>query len=129
MVGQTRLQPRHDRSVIQGTKHPTTPHDQPPTSITATRKLLTPYDTARFGPRLCLWAWVLHPIRRQCTRSDRVQRPVRGAVPGMGVAARTMVELVTLKRCAISGSNALASKWRGALGSVIPTQVVHCLPR
>ena len=54
MVGQTRLQPRHDRSVIQGIKYPTTPHNQPPTSITATRKLLTPYDTARFGPRLCL---------------------------------------------------------------------------
>ena len=31
------------------------------------------------SPRLCLCAWVLHPIRRQCTRSDRVQRPVRGA--------------------------------------------------
>ena len=27
-------------------KHPTTPHDQPPNSITTTRKLLTPYDTA-----------------------------------------------------------------------------------
>ena len=39
MVGQTRLQPRHDCSVIQGTKHPTIPHDQPPTSITATRKI------------------------------------------------------------------------------------------
>ena len=25
MVGQTRLQPRHDCSVIQSTKHPTTP--------------------------------------------------------------------------------------------------------
>ena len=25
MVGQTRLQPRHDRSVIQGIKYPTTP--------------------------------------------------------------------------------------------------------
>ena len=25
MVGQTRLQPCHDRSVIQGTNHPTTP--------------------------------------------------------------------------------------------------------
>ena len=54
MVGQTRLQPRHDRSVIQSIKHPTTPHNQPPTSITATRKLLTSYETARFGPRLCL---------------------------------------------------------------------------
>lgn len=49
----------------------------------------------------------MHPIRRQCTRCDRVQRPVRGAVPGVGVAARTMVELVTPKHCAISGSNAL----------------------
>ena len=32
----------------------------------------------------------MHPIRRQCTRSDRVQRPVTGAEPGVGVAARTM---------------------------------------
>ena len=50
---------------------------------------------------------MVHPIRRRCTRSDRVQRPVTGAVPGVGVAARTMVELVTPKRCATSGSNAL----------------------
>ena len=42
------------------------------------------------SPGLCLWVWVVHPIRRQCTRSDRVQRPVTGAVPGVGVAARTM---------------------------------------
>ncbi|WP_291450031.1 hypothetical protein, partial [Actinomyces sp. ICM47] len=41
-----RLQPRHDRRAILNTQHPTTPHDQPPNSITATRKLLTPYDTA-----------------------------------------------------------------------------------
>ena len=59
------------------------------------------------SPRLCLCAWVLHPIRRRCTRSDRVQRPVTGAEPGVGVAARTMVGLVTPKHCAISGSNAL----------------------
>ena len=45
-LGQTRLQPRHDRRAILNTQHPTTPHDQPPNSITATRKLLTPYDTA-----------------------------------------------------------------------------------
>ena len=43
---QDHVHPRHDRHAIQGTKHPTTPHDQPPNSITATRKLLTPYDTA-----------------------------------------------------------------------------------
>lgn len=58
-------------------------------------------------PRLFLFVGALHPIRRQCTRSDRVQRPVRGAVPGVEVAARTMVELVTPKRCAIEGSSAL----------------------
>ena len=40
------MKSRHNRRTIQGTKHPTTPHDQPPNSITATRKLLTPYDTA-----------------------------------------------------------------------------------
>ena len=45
-LGQARIHPRHDRRTIQGSKHPTTPHDQPPNSITATRKLLTPYDTA-----------------------------------------------------------------------------------
>lgn len=45
-LGQAHIHPRHDRRTIQGTKHQTTPHDQPPNSITATRKLLTPYDTA-----------------------------------------------------------------------------------
>ena len=45
-LGQTRIHPRHDRRTILDSKHPTTPHDQPPNSITATRKLLTPYDTA-----------------------------------------------------------------------------------
>ena len=53
------------------------------------------------SPRLCLCAWVLHPIRRRCTRSDRVQRPARGVMPSVGVAVRTVVELVTPKRCAI----------------------------
>ena len=42
---------RHDRRAIPGTKHPTTPHDQPPNSITTTRKLLTPYDTASIRER------------------------------------------------------------------------------
>ena len=45
-LGQARIHPRHDRRTILDSKHPTTPHDQPPNSITATRKLLTPYDTA-----------------------------------------------------------------------------------
>ena len=36
-----------------------------------------------------------------------MQCRVTGAVPGVGVAARTMVELVTPKRRAISGSVAL----------------------
>ena len=45
-LGQAHIHPRHDRRAIPGTKHPTTPHDQPPNSITTTRKLLTPYDTA-----------------------------------------------------------------------------------
>ena len=47
-LGQARIHPRHDRRTILDSKHPTTPHDQPPNSITATRKLLTPYDTAIF---------------------------------------------------------------------------------
>ena len=49
-LGQAHIHPRHDRRAIPGTKHPTTPHDQPPNSITTTRKLLTPYDTARNRP-------------------------------------------------------------------------------
>ena len=38
-LGQARIHPRHDRRAILDSKHPTTPHDQPPTSITATRKI------------------------------------------------------------------------------------------
>ena len=45
-LGQARIHPRHDRRTILDSKHPTTPHDQPPNNITTTRKLLTPYDTA-----------------------------------------------------------------------------------
>lgn len=37
MVGQTRLQPRHDHRAIPGTKQPATPHNQPPNSHTATQ--------------------------------------------------------------------------------------------
>ena len=47
-LGQARIHPRHDRRTILNTQHPTTAHDQPPNSITATRKLLTPYDTALY---------------------------------------------------------------------------------
>ena len=47
-LGQTHTQPRHDLRTILNTKHPTTPHNQPPISIIATRKLLTPYETTRF---------------------------------------------------------------------------------
>ena len=47
-LGQARIHPRHDRRAIPGTKHPTTPHNQSPISIIATRKLLTPYETANF---------------------------------------------------------------------------------
>ena len=40
-LGQTRVHPRHDRRTIIDTKHWTTTHNQPPNSITSTRKLLT----------------------------------------------------------------------------------------
>ena len=49
-LGQTRIYPRHNRRTILDSKHPTTPHDQPPNNITTTRKLLTPYDTALDHP-------------------------------------------------------------------------------
>ena len=38
-------------------------------------------------PRLGLLVWAVHPIRRHCTRSDRVQRHVRGAAPRNGCSA------------------------------------------
>ena len=44
-LGQTRLQPCHDRRTVLDTKHPTTTHNQPPISIIATRQSLTPYET------------------------------------------------------------------------------------
>ncbi len=45
-LGQIRIHLRHNRRTILDTKHPTTTHNQPPNSHTATGKLLTPYDTA-----------------------------------------------------------------------------------
>lgn len=54
-LGQTRLQPRHDRRAILDTKHPTTTHGQPPNSITAKRDQATPYGTATPpGTFLCI---------------------------------------------------------------------------
>ena len=50
-LGQTRIYPRHNRRTILDSKHPTTPPDQPPNSITTTRELLTPYDTAHIQMR------------------------------------------------------------------------------
>ena len=38
-LGQTRIHPRHDRRTILDSKHPTTPHDQPPNSTATTRKI------------------------------------------------------------------------------------------
>ena len=35
-LGQSSIHPRHDRRAIPGTKHPTTPHNQPPNSSVAT---------------------------------------------------------------------------------------------
>ena len=49
-LGQARIHPRHNRRTILNTQHPTTPHDQPPNSITTKRKMLTPYDTAMVRP-------------------------------------------------------------------------------
>ena len=49
-LGQTRLQPRHDRRAILDTEHPTTTHGQPPNSITAKRDQATPL-------------WHCHPSR------------------------------------------------------------------
>ena len=37
--------------------------------------------------RLGLLVWAVHPIRRHCTRSERVQRHVRGAAPRNGCSA------------------------------------------
>ena len=43
-------------------------------------------------PQLGLLVWAVHPIRRHCTRSDRVQRHVRGAAPRNGCSAPCVVE-------------------------------------
>ena len=41
-LGQTRLQPRHDRRAILDTKHPTTPHNQPPQASSLHENCLHP---------------------------------------------------------------------------------------
>ena len=45
-------------------------------------------------PRLFLYVGALHPIRRQCTSSVRVQRHVTGAVPLIGCSAPVLVAVV-----------------------------------
>lgn len=63
-LGQTRFQPCHDRRTILNTKHPTTPHNQPPISIIATRKLLTPYDATVLLINIVFQKWInqSHPL-------------------------------------------------------------------
>ena len=43
-------------------------------------------------PRLFLFVGVLHPIRRQCTSSVRVHRPISGAAPHNGCSAPYQVQ-------------------------------------
>ena len=45
-------------------------------------------------PRLFLFVGALHPIRRQCTSSVRVQRHITGAVPHIGCSAPVLVAVV-----------------------------------
>ena len=45
-------------------------------------------------PRLFLFVGALHPIRRQCTFSVRVQRHVTGAAPPNGCSAPVLVTAV-----------------------------------
>ena len=47
-------------------------------------------------PRLFLFVGALHPIRRQCTSSVRVQRHVTGAVPHIGCSAPVLVAVVAV---------------------------------
>ena len=46
--------------------------------------------------RLGLLVWAVHPIRRHCTRSERVQRHVRGAALRNGCSAICVVESLTV---------------------------------
>ena len=67
-------------------------------------------------PRLFLWLDALHPIRRQCTPSDRVYRPVTGAAARNGCSApRTVVSAGLL--CAPVGGGPPASRPRRELRS------------
>ena len=45
-------------------------------------------------PRLFLCVGAVHPIRRQCTSSVRVQRPISGAAPRNGYSAPVLVAAV-----------------------------------
>ena len=45
-------------------------------------------------PRLFLCVGAVHPIRRQCTSSVRVHRPISGAAPRNGYSAPVLVAAV-----------------------------------
>ena len=51
------------------------------------------------SPRLGLLVWAVHPIRRHCTRSERVQRPVRGAALRNGCSALCVVATRAAAAC------------------------------
>ena len=47
-------------------------------------------------PRLFLFVGALHPIRRQCTSSGRVQCPISGAAPLIGCSAPVLLAVVVV---------------------------------
>ena len=62
-------------------------------------------------PRLFLFVGALHPIRRQCTSSVRVQRHVTGAVPLIGCSAPCLWWLWRLSGLRGSSVLELSSAW------------------
>ena len=76
-LGQIRIHLRHNRRTILDTKHPTTTHNQPPNSHTATGKLLTPYDTA-------------HPMKLPSFTLTMRSGPCGGNVPNIRMQARRL---------------------------------------
>ena len=100
-LGQAHIHPRHDRRAIPGTKHPTTPHDQPPNNITTTRKLLTPYDTAEFSIELRMLPYRLYTLRIQGNRSAAsvaISRPAAIHPPtGTAAAASAWIHFLSMK--------------------------------
>ena len=62
-------------------------------------------------PRLFLYVGALHPIRRQCTSSVRVHRPITGAVPLIGCSAPVLVAVVAAVGVVGSSGLELSSAW------------------